>query len=144
MLYIGTGIVTSVPSDSPDDYAALRDLKNKKVCSITRTVIRSWMLQYEISYICYDQELWIWDSLVYLWMPLWPTGHLSLYQLKQEEFWMKWWKIASEFTALDLLILLVFSNQCHDKLRWLGPHHGGCTIEFKFSGISCVVYNCWI
>lgn len=26
----GTGIVTSVPSDSPDDYAGLRDLKNKK------------------------------------------------------------------------------------------------------------------
>lgn len=26
----GTGIVTSVPSDSPDDWAALRDLKNKK------------------------------------------------------------------------------------------------------------------
>ena len=26
----GTGIVTSVPSDSPDDFAALRDLKNKK------------------------------------------------------------------------------------------------------------------
>jgi leucyl-tRNA synthetase len=26
----GTGIVTSVPSDSPDDYAALMDLKNKK------------------------------------------------------------------------------------------------------------------
>lgn len=25
----GTGIVTSVPSDSPDDYAALRDLQNK-------------------------------------------------------------------------------------------------------------------
>lgn len=25
----GTGVVTSVPSDSPDDYAALRDLKNK-------------------------------------------------------------------------------------------------------------------
>ena len=25
----GTGIVTSVPSDAPDDYAALRDLKNK-------------------------------------------------------------------------------------------------------------------
>ena len=23
--------MTSVPSDSPDDYAALRDLKNKKV-----------------------------------------------------------------------------------------------------------------
>ncbi|XP_076359544.1 leucyl-tRNA synthetase isoform X1 [Tachypleus tridentatus] len=26
----GTGIVTSVPSDAPDDYAALRDLKNKQ------------------------------------------------------------------------------------------------------------------
>lgn len=25
----GTGIVTSVPSDSPDDYAALTDLKKK-------------------------------------------------------------------------------------------------------------------
>lgn len=28
---IGTGIVTSVPSDAPDDFAALRDLKNKQV-----------------------------------------------------------------------------------------------------------------
>ena len=27
----GTGIVTSVPSDAPDDYAALKDLKNKQV-----------------------------------------------------------------------------------------------------------------
>jgi len=26
----GTGVVTSVPSDAPDDYAALRDLKNKE------------------------------------------------------------------------------------------------------------------
>jgi len=26
---MGTGVVTSVPSDAPDDYAALRDLKNK-------------------------------------------------------------------------------------------------------------------
>lgn len=26
----GTGIVTSVPSDAPDDYAALRDLQNKE------------------------------------------------------------------------------------------------------------------
>ena len=25
----GTGVVTSVPSDSPDDFAALRDLKKK-------------------------------------------------------------------------------------------------------------------
>lgn len=28
---IGTGVVTSVPSDSPDDFAALRDLKSKEV-----------------------------------------------------------------------------------------------------------------
>ena len=27
----GTGVVTSVPSDAPDDFAALRDLKNKQV-----------------------------------------------------------------------------------------------------------------
>ncbi len=26
----GTGVVTSVPSDSPDDYAAMVDLKRKK------------------------------------------------------------------------------------------------------------------
>lgn len=25
----GTGVVTSVPSDAPDDYAALRDLQRK-------------------------------------------------------------------------------------------------------------------
>ena len=28
---LGTGIVTSVPSDAPDDFAALRDLKSKEV-----------------------------------------------------------------------------------------------------------------
>lgn len=26
----GTGVVTSVPSDSPDDYAVITDIKNKK------------------------------------------------------------------------------------------------------------------
>ena len=31
---IGTGVVTSVPSDSPDDFAALRDLQ-KKAVSVT-------------------------------------------------------------------------------------------------------------
>ncbi|KAJ7377116.1 hypothetical protein OS493_030711 [Desmophyllum pertusum] len=30
----GTGIVTSVPSDAPDDYAALRDVKNKAVSGL--------------------------------------------------------------------------------------------------------------
>ena len=29
--FTGTGVVTSVPSDAPDDFAALRDLKNKQV-----------------------------------------------------------------------------------------------------------------
>lgn len=28
-MFLGTGVVTSVPSDSPDDYAALQDLKKK-------------------------------------------------------------------------------------------------------------------
>lgn len=40
----GTGVVTSVPSDSPDDYAALNDLKNKietieKTYNITREMV---------------------------------------------------------------------------------------------------------
>ena len=30
--FLGTGVVTSVPSDAPDDYAALQDLKRKEVC----------------------------------------------------------------------------------------------------------------
>ena len=32
----GTGIVTSVPSDAPDDYAALRDLQKKEVVCCLR------------------------------------------------------------------------------------------------------------
>ena len=35
----GTGVVTSVPSDAPDDYAALRDLKKKKVCIVGVVII---------------------------------------------------------------------------------------------------------
>lgn len=30
-IFVGTGVVTSVPSDSPDDFTALRDLKSKEV-----------------------------------------------------------------------------------------------------------------
>jgi leucyl-tRNA synthetase len=30
----GTGVVTSVPSDAPDDYAALRDVQKKKVVHV--------------------------------------------------------------------------------------------------------------
>ena len=32
----GTGVVTSVPSDAPDDYAALRDLQKKEVVRCSR------------------------------------------------------------------------------------------------------------
>lgn len=35
----GTGVVTSVPSDSPDDFTTLRDLKNKKVCVYLALII---------------------------------------------------------------------------------------------------------
>lgn len=35
----GTGVVTSVPSDAPDDFAALRDLKKKEV---TAYVLGHW------------------------------------------------------------------------------------------------------
>lgn len=31
VLSSGTGVVTSVPSDAPDDIAALRDIKKKQV-----------------------------------------------------------------------------------------------------------------
>ena len=33
----GTGVVTSVPSDAPDDYAALRDLQRKEVFNSTHS-----------------------------------------------------------------------------------------------------------
>ena len=36
---VGSGVVTSVPSDAPDDYAALRDLKKKKVSTTTTTTV---------------------------------------------------------------------------------------------------------
>ena len=38
MFLLGTGIVTSVPSDAPDDYAALRDVKNKAVSGLLLNV----------------------------------------------------------------------------------------------------------
>ena len=38
----GTGVVTSVPSDAPDDFAALRDVKNKKVWNC-RCLDESWL-----------------------------------------------------------------------------------------------------
>ena len=39
----GTGVVTSVPSDSPDDYAMLRDLQTKKGLREKLNVDEEWV-----------------------------------------------------------------------------------------------------
>ncbi|KAM3284485.1 leucine-tRNA ligase, cytoplasmic [Capsicum chacoense] len=44
----GTGIVTSVPSDSPDDYMALHDLKSKPAFRAKFGVKDEWVLPFEI------------------------------------------------------------------------------------------------
>jgi leucyl-tRNA synthetase len=43
----GTGIVTSVPSDSPDDWAALRDLQTKKGLREKYNVLEEWCAPFE-------------------------------------------------------------------------------------------------
>ena len=45
----GTGVVTSVPSDSPDDYAALMDLKRKPKLREKYGVADEWVVPYEVS-----------------------------------------------------------------------------------------------
>ncbi|MCO5579420.1 hypothetical protein L7F22_033275 [Adiantum nelumboides] len=44
----GTGIVTSVPSDSPDDYMTLLDLKNKPALRAKYGVKDEWVLPYNV------------------------------------------------------------------------------------------------
>ncbi|KAF8376925.1 hypothetical protein HHK36_030296 [Tetracentron sinense] len=44
----GTGIVTSVPSDSPDDYMALHDLKSKPTFRAKFGVKDDWVLPFEV------------------------------------------------------------------------------------------------
>ena len=43
----GTGIVTSVPSDAPDDWAALRDLQTKKGLREKYNVKDEWCMPFE-------------------------------------------------------------------------------------------------
>ena len=43
----GTGIVTSVPSDAPDDWAALRDLQTKKGLREKYNVLDEWCMSFE-------------------------------------------------------------------------------------------------
>lgn len=43
----GTGIVTSVPSDSPDDFVALRDLKTRSFLRDKYLVKEEWLTGFE-------------------------------------------------------------------------------------------------
>uniref|UniRef100_A0A2P2JIN3 leucine--tRNA ligase n=1 Tax=Rhizophora mucronata TaxID=61149 RepID=A0A2P2JIN3_RHIMU len=53
----GTGIVTSVPSDAPDDYMALRDLKAKPALRAKYGVKDEWVMPFEIEPIIEIPEL---------------------------------------------------------------------------------------
>lgn len=44
----GTGIVTSVPSDSPDDYMSLMDLKNKAEWRAKLGIKDEWIMPFEV------------------------------------------------------------------------------------------------
>ncbi|XP_075502384.1 leucine--tRNA ligase, cytoplasmic-like [Primulina tabacum] len=52
----GTGIVTSVPSDSPDDYMALQDLKAKPAFRAKYSVKDEWVVPFEIIPIIHHPE----------------------------------------------------------------------------------------
>lgn len=53
----GTGIVTSVPSDAPDDYAALEDLKNKPKLREKFGIKDEWVLPFDVVEIIDIPEL---------------------------------------------------------------------------------------
>lgn len=46
-MLLGTGVVTSVPSDSPDDYAALQDLKKKQELRKKFNITDDMVLKYD-------------------------------------------------------------------------------------------------
>jgi leucyl-tRNA synthetase len=52
----GTGIVTSVPSDSPDDFMALQDLVAKPALRAKYGVKDEWVLPYDIIPIIHIPE----------------------------------------------------------------------------------------
>ncbi|KAJ7944734.1 Leucine--tRNA ligase, cytoplasmic [Quillaja saponaria] len=52
----GTGIVTSVPSDAPDDYMALHDLKSKPALRAKYGVKDEWILPFEVIPIIHVPE----------------------------------------------------------------------------------------
>lgn len=51
----GTGIVTSVPSDSPDDYAALCDLKKKPKLREKYGVCDEWVMPFEVGHVLREE-----------------------------------------------------------------------------------------
>lgn len=51
----GTGVVTSVPSDAPDDYAALMDLRNKPKLREKFGVLDEWVLPFEVRISCLNK-----------------------------------------------------------------------------------------
>eukprot|EP01134_Creolimax_fragrantissima_P005932 CFRG5932T1 len=53
----GSGIVTSVPSDSPDDYATLRDLKNKEPLRAKYGITDEMVLPFDVLPVIHIDEL---------------------------------------------------------------------------------------
>ncbi|XP_004342431.1 leucyl-tRNA synthetase [Capsaspora owczarzaki ATCC 30864] len=107
----GTGIVTSVPSDSPDDYAALRDLRNKEA---------------------FRQKYGIKDEMVLPFEPVpiirTPTmGDLAAVKACDE------FKVASQNDAVQLAAAKekVYREGFYEGVFIFGPHNGGKVQDVK-------------